>query len=120
MRYKIPRNIKLGLSFLGLQLKGWLLFVPSLIIIGLITYLIFIVNYKLAVMFAMVGVGVAYFAFQTDEKTGQMNVSWVFEYLRWERENKIIEPAWDISFNRFQSLKMKVNYKNIEQSQGDE
>jgi hypothetical protein len=112
MKYKIPRNIKIGLSFLGLDLIGWILFIPSVALIIGLAYLSFIfLNAKIAAMILLIGVGFTYYSLQVDPKTGTMNISWIFERIRWIKETKIIEPVWGEEYDKFNSLKIKSVFK---------
>lgn len=108
MRYKIPRNIKVGLSFMGLQLIGWLLFLPSAGMSVLLAFLAFkFLTPQAGVMIGLIGVGLFYYCYQVDEKSGTMNISWLFERIRWSRGPKIIEPVWGEEYGKFGSLNIK-------------
>lgn len=108
MKYRIPRNVKQGLSFMGLELKGWLLYLPTVIILGF--FIVFLIpSMKIKVISLFFVITLTHVLFQKDEKTGVMNVTLFTERIRWIYLNeKIIEPVWSEEFERTSTLQITV------------
>lgn len=107
MKYQIPRNVKSGLSFGGLEFKGWLLFLPTIIVFGGAAMLL-IPKLEVKVVAILLIVGTAYLMFQVNENTGTMNYTDLTDILAWFRNKKEIEPVWDDEFDRQYTILMKV------------
>lgn len=104
--YRIPRNVKSGLSFIGLEVKGWLLFLPTIVVFGGLALLL-VPDLKLKIVLCVLTLGISYFSFMVDEHTGAMNYTAFTEFLKWYKSDKVIEPIWDESFDRSYTLQIK-------------
>lgn len=107
MKYHIPRNVKKGMDFLGLDWKGWLLFLPTVIVFGGATILI-IPIFKLKVILLLLILGISYVMFQVNENSGAMNYHFVTEFINWLKSEKNADIYWE-EHDKYTSLKMKVN-----------
>jgi hypothetical protein len=116
MRYIIPRNVKKGQVFLGLDLKGWLFFaLAGSLCVGL-GWVCYQLSDNLAVSFILGGActGLFYFLFQVDEQTGTMNGSFFVEIVRWLYSEKV-KIFWEVyDYEKFQTLTIRVDLKKRE------
>lgn len=108
MKYRIPRNVKTGLAFMGLELKAWLLFIPIVCI--LIAFFIFLIpKSEIKVLGVVFSIALTHLMFQTDEKTGVWNVSLFVERIKWIYvSEKIIYPTWSEDSERTSGIKISV------------
>lgn len=106
MKYKIPRNVKRGLSFLGLEFQGWVYYTPTVLVLSALA---FEIPYpKAQFVMLVLAVILPHFAFQTDEKTGKLNFSFLNDYMKWLCSKKIIEPVWGDEDARQESLQIQL------------
>lgn len=107
-KFRIPRNVKQGLMFMGLELKGWLLYLPTVLVLGALVILL-IPNMKIKVIVLFFVIALSHVLFQTDEKTGVMNITLFTDRMRWIYfSEKIIEPVWSEEFERTSTLQITV------------
>jgi hypothetical protein len=81
-------------------------FLPTIVVFGGLIILL-IPDIKLKAMLCILTVGIAYFAFMVDENTGSMNYTVITELIKWFRGERVIEPVWDETFDRYHTLKIK-------------
>jgi hypothetical protein len=119
MRYMIPRNVKKGQSFMGLELKGWLLFAaiaPIFILLGWgcshVTG-----SGMAAVMIAATPSGLLYYLVMIDERTGAMNVTFLVEMFKWMNATKI-QYLWEDQYGeKIETLQVRVDFKKREKEE---
>ncbi len=105
MKYFIPRNVKVGQTFMQLELKGWLYFIPTLLVLLGISFLI--PKIEVRVISIIFNVFLSHYMFQMDERTGVMNIVLYLEYLVWSyRTEKLVEPVWSDEFDRSSTLQI--------------
>jgi hypothetical protein len=119
MRYMIPRNVKKGQSFMGLELKGWLLLAataPIFILLGWGCYQV-TGNGMAGIMIAAIPSGLLYYLFTVDERTGAMNVIFLVEMFRWMRAAKI-QYLWEDQYDeKIATIQVRVNFKRREKEE---
>jgi hypothetical protein len=119
MRYMIPRNVKKGQSFMGLELKGWLLFTataPIFILLGWGCYHV-TENGMVALMIAATPSGVLYYLFMIDERTGAMNITFLVEMFKWMNAAKI-QYLWEDQYGeKIATLQVRVDFKKREKEE---
>jgi len=108
MKFKIPRNVKSGMSFAGLEIWGWVYFLPTFIVLGGLDFIIIsflpVKIIGLSLIFAF-----SFFAFMNDESTGAMNIAIFTDFWKWYRSSKQIEPVWDKRFDREYTVFLKTS-----------
>lgn len=107
MKYQIPRNVKTSFTFLGLEWKGWLLFLPTIALFGGLAFLL-IPDIKARFIFIFFILGIAFFMYQVDEASGAMNFSFLVDFFTWYRSEKVIEPIWDGNFTNHKTIMIKT------------
>lgn len=106
MKYHIPRNVKSGMTFMWLEWKGWLLFVPTVgVFAGSVLFFVSVLKIKF-VLVAFI-VFLSWFLFKVDENTGAMNFTVFTDFYSWYKSDKIIEPYIDERFQRTETILMK-------------
>lgn len=107
-KYRIPRNIKTGMSFMGLELKAWLMFLPIVIIF--VAFFFFLVpKPEIKILGIVFSVALTHLMFQTDEKTGVLNISLFVERIKWiYLGDKIIYPTWSEDSERTSGINITV------------
>ncbi len=103
MKFQIPRNVKTSFTFLGLEWKGWLLFLPTIALFGGLAYLL-IPDIKARFIFIFFVLGIAFFMYQVDEASGAMNFSFLVDLFTWYRSEKVIEPVWDGNYSKDKTI----------------
>lgn len=116
MRYSIPRNVKKGRDFLGLELKGWLLFavtLPFFIGLGWLSYLA-VQREPVGFIIGGTFAGCMYYLCMIDERTGAMNGSFLVEMIRWLYSEKV-QVFWeDLDNEKIHTLSIRVDFKKRE------
>lgn len=93
LEFDVPEIVRGRAEFFGLDFIGWVLFAPILfIIVPLLWWLIPSLNIKLSVIPFLVII--SYLSFRIDEKTGEMMIEFVLEYISWSRSEKEVSPKW--------------------------
>ncbi|MFE8703899.1 hypothetical protein ACFYKX_25335 [Cytobacillus sp. FJAT-54145] len=108
MKYRVPRNVKSTMSFMGLELKGWLLYLPTVSIL-VAFFLLIIPKTEVKLLGSIFSAAIGHVMFQTDEKTGVLNISLFLERIKWIYfSEKIIYPTWSEESERTSGLKITV------------
>jgi hypothetical protein len=119
MRYMIPRNVKKGQSFMGLELKGWLLLaatLPVYILLGWVGQGV-TGNGTVGIMIAVVPAGMSYYLFMIDERTGVMNITFLVEMVKWMKAAKI-QYLWEDQYDeKIETLQVRVNFEKREKEE---
>lgn len=91
MRFVIPRNVKKGQSFMGLELVGWIWMAVAAPLCVLLGWGVFAITASMIGSIVVGGslIGVLYFLFTVDEKTGAMNLGFLLDIINWYQSKKI-------------------------------
>lgn len=109
VKYRIPRNVKKSISFLGLELLGWMYYLPISIVLGFLS--LTIPKPELRFVCLLASFVLPHFACQTDERTGKLNISFLFEYIEWVFSSKKVEPVWRCENVKVRRIKVVVQEK---------
>ncbi|KPC73956.1 MULTISPECIES: hypothetical protein [Laceyella] len=117
MRYTIPRNVKKGQSFLGLEFKGWIYFAPTAVACGAIGWGCYLLTQTpvAGVMVAGTLGGMFFYLFMTDERSGAMNGAFLIDILKWAYSQKV-RLYWGEQHHgeKIDTLKIRVDLKKRE------
>ncbi|WP_028777324.1 hypothetical protein [Shimazuella kribbensis] len=116
MRFTIPRNVKKGQSFMGLELVGWIWMAVTLPICILIGWLVFKITASIigSIVLGASLIGIFYFLFTVDEKTGNMNLGFLLDIVTWYRSKKIHLFWKGASYDNIHTLLVRVNLQKRE------
>jgi hypothetical protein len=116
MRFTIPRNVKKGQSFMGLELVGWIWMAISLPICILLGWGVFLLTASIIGGIVLGGAltGIFYFLFTVDEKTGAMNLGFLLDIASWYQSQKIHVFWEEASHGKIDSLLVRVNFQRRE------
>lgn len=93
---------------MGLELMGWLFFLPISSFFAAI-FLFLVSNLKVKILGMGFVVAITHLLFQTDEKTGVMNITLFVERIKWLYfSEKIITPTWSEDSERISTLQITV------------
>jgi hypothetical protein len=116
MRFTIPRNVKKGQSFMGLELVGWIWMAVTLPICILIGWGVFQITASIigGIVLGAGLTGIFYFLFTVDEKTGTMNLGFILDIASWYQSQKIHLFWGETSHGKIDTLLVRVNLQRRE------
>lgn len=116
MLFTIPRNVKKGQSFLGLELKGWILFVLTAPVCVGIGWAILLLSGKPPLGYILGGslLGLFYYMYSIDERTGAMNGVFLIDLIDWMYAEKIQIYWRDDYYEQVKTLMVRVNFEEWE------
>lgn len=109
---RVARMMKKGETFIGLEMRGFVMFLPTLALLIALTYVIYLYFPKVWVILVggIVAIGVPYVLFFTEERTGKMGYQIALDLIAVLFSETTYNLNWEglKDYDRFQSLEIRV------------
>lgn len=109
---QVARMMKRGETFLGLEFRGLALFLPVCLFLGLVTFLIYLVNPSpgVALIGGILDLSIPYLLFYTEERTGKMGYQILIEVISILLSKNTYNLNWEETegYDEYRSLKIRV------------
>lgn len=115
MKRRVARMMKKGETFLGLELRGFVRFLPTSALLITLTYVVYLSVSRTWVILVggIVAIGIPYVLFFTEEKTGKMGYQIAMDIISMLLSKKQYSLNWEglEDYDRSQSLSIRIKKK---------
>lgn len=112
MKRRVARMMKKGETFLGLELRGFMRFLPASALLIALTYVVYLSVSRTWVILVggILAIGAPYILFFTEEKTGKMGYQIAIDVIAMLLSTETYNLNWEEleDYDRYQSFSIRI------------